>query len=108
MKIQKLYYKCLECDKNVYVTVWNVLKTVASVVWNAILKAITTAVTNVYNFIMIVWNQIAAYLQGYGMELSLLQQRYEPFSYNHHNCFHDIMTIVMTIWTAIWTFLSTI
>lgn len=91
------------------VTVWNVLKTVASVVWNAILKAITTAVTNVYNFIMIVWNQIVAYLQGlWNGIIAIATTVWNLLVTIITTVFTTIMTIVMTIWTAIWTFLSTI
>ncbi|HDB2856256.1 TPA: hypothetical protein O6J51_001398 [Staphylococcus aureus] len=95
--------------KTFMVTVWNVLKTVASVVWNAILKAITTAVTNVYNFIMIVWNQIAAYLQGlWNGIIAIATTVWNLLVTIITTVFTTIMTIVMTIWTAIWTFLSTI
>ncbi|HHC9551430.1 TPA: hypothetical protein ACN2OE_002416 [Staphylococcus aureus] len=91
------------------VTVWNVLKTVASVVWNAILKAITTAVTNVYNFIMIIWNQIVAYLQGlWNGIIAIATTVWNLLVTIITTVFTTIMTIVMTIWTAIWTFLSTI
>ncbi|MDD9481937.1 hypothetical protein PV273_01410 [Staphylococcus aureus] len=95
--------------KTFMVTVWNVLKTVASVVWNAILKAITTAVTNVYNFIMIVWNQIVAYLQGlWNGIIAIATTVWNLLVTIITTVFTTIMTIVMTIWTAIWTFLSTI
>lgn len=95
--------------KTFMVTVWNVLKTVASVVWNAILKAITTAVTNVYNFIMIVWNQIVAYLQGlWNGIIAIATTVWNLLVIIITTVFTTIMTIVMTIWTAIWTFLSTI
>lgn len=95
--------------KTFMVTVWNVLKTVASVVWNAILKAITTAVTNVYNFIMIIWNQIVAYLQGlWNGIIAIATTVWNLLVTIITTVFTTIMTIVMTIWTAIWTFLSTI
>ncbi|EVX94078.1 membrane protein [Staphylococcus aureus] len=95
--------------KTFMVTVWNVLKTVASVVWNAILKAITTAVTNVYNFIMIVWNQIVAYLQGlWNGIIAIATTVWNLLVTIITTVFTTIMTIVMTIWTAIWIFLSTI
>ncbi|HDK7792397.1 TPA: hypothetical protein ACOM6S_001097 [Staphylococcus aureus] len=95
--------------KTFMVTVWNVLKTLASVVWNAILKAITTAVTNVYNFIMIVWNQIVAYLQGlWNGIIAIATTVWNLLVTIITTVFTTIMTIVMTIWTAIWTFLSTI
>lgn len=95
--------------KTFMVTVWNVLKTVASVVWNAILKAITTAVTNVYNFIMIVWNQIAAYLQGlWNGIIAIATTVWNLLVTIITTVFTTIMTIVMTIWTAIWTFLQTL
>ncbi|HFU7097236.1 TPA: hypothetical protein ACH62K_001348 [Staphylococcus aureus] len=95
--------------KTFMVTVWNVLKTVASVVWNAILKAITTVVTNVYNFIMIVWNQIVAYLQGlWNGIIAIATTVWNLLVTIITTVFTTIMTIVMTIWTAIWTFLSTI
>ncbi|HDA9036929.1 TPA: hypothetical protein O5200_002695 [Staphylococcus aureus] len=95
--------------KTFMVTVWNVLKTVASVVWNAILKAITTAVSNVYNFIMIIWNQIAAYLQGlWNGIIAIATTVWNLLVTIITTVFTTIMTIVMTIWTAIWTFLSTI
>ncbi|MBG1428742.1 hypothetical protein I4047_07945 [Staphylococcus aureus] len=95
--------------KTFMVTVWNVLKTVASFVWNAILKAITTAVTNVYNFIMIVWNQIVAYLQGlWNGIIAIATTVWNLLVTIITTVFTTIMTIVMTIWTAIWTFLSTI
>ncbi|HGX0984398.1 TPA: hypothetical protein ACNSBK_001008 [Staphylococcus aureus] len=95
--------------KTFMVNVWNVLKAVASVVWNAILKAITTAVTNVYNFIMIVWNQIAAYLQGlWNGIIAIATTVWNLLVTIITTVFTTIMTIVMTIWTAIWTFLSTI
>ncbi|HEG8829175.1 TPA: hypothetical protein SGA71_000626 [Staphylococcus aureus] len=95
--------------KTFMVTVWNVLKTVASVVWNAILKAITTAVSNVYNFIMIVWNQIVAYLQGlWNGIIAIATTVWNLLVTIITTVFTTIMTIVMTIWTAIWTFLSTI
>lgn len=95
--------------KTFMVTVWNVLKTVASVVWNAILKAITTAVTNVYNFIMIVWNQIVAYLQGlWNGIIAIATTVWNLLVTIITTVFTTIVTIVMTIWTAIWTFLSTI
>ncbi|WP_096377487.1 hypothetical protein [Staphylococcus aureus] len=95
--------------KTFMVTVWNVLKTVASVVWNAILKAITTAVTNVYNFIMIVWNQIVAYLQGlWNGIIAIATTVWNLLVTIITTVFTTIMTIVMTIWTAIWTFLSII
>ncbi len=95
--------------KTFMVTVWNVLKTVASVVWNAILKAITTAVTNVYNFIMIVWNQIVAYLQGlWNGIIAIATTVWNLLVTIITTVFTTIMTIVMMIWTAIWTFLSTI
>ncbi|HEB2245048.1 TPA: hypothetical protein RY738_000544 [Staphylococcus aureus] len=95
--------------KTFMVNVWNVLKAVASVVWNAILKAITTAVTNVYNFIMIVWNQIVAYLQGlWNGIIAIATTVWNLLVTIITTVFTTIMTIVMTIWTAIWTFLSTI
>ncbi|CAC6432755.1 TPA: hypothetical protein OWL29_002070 [Staphylococcus aureus] len=95
--------------KTFMVTVWNVLKTVASVVWNAILKAITTAVSNVYNFIMIIWNQIVAYLQGlWNGIIAIATTVWNLLVTIITTVFTTIMTIVMTIWTAIWTFLSTI
>lgn len=95
--------------KTFMVTVWNVLKTVASVVWNAILKAITTAVTNVYNFIMIIWNQIVAYLQGlWNGIIAIATTVWNLLVTIITTVFTTIMTMVMTIWTAIWTFLSTI
>ncbi len=95
--------------KTFMVTVWNVLKTVASVVWNAILKAITTAVSNVYNFIMIIWNQIVAYLQGlWNGIVAIATTVWNLLVTIITTVFTTIMTIVMTIWTAIWTFLSTI
>lgn len=95
--------------KTFMVTVWNVLKTVASVVWNAILKAITTAVTNVYNFIMIVWNQIVAYLQGlWNGIIAIATTVWKLLVTIITTVFTTIMTIVMTIWTAIWTFLQTL
>ncbi|HCU7136379.1 TPA: hypothetical protein PIW49_002231 [Staphylococcus aureus] len=95
--------------KTFMVTVWNVLKTVASVVWNAILKAITTAVTNVYNFIMIIWNQIVAYLQGlWNGIIAIATTVWNLLVTIITTVFTTIMTIVMTIWTAIWIFLSTI
>lgn len=95
--------------KTFMVKVWNVLKTVASVVWNAILKAITTAVTNVYNFIMIIWNQIVAYLQGlWNGIIAIATTVWNLLVTIITTVFTTIMTIVMTIWTAIWTFLSTI
>ncbi|HCW9758393.1 TPA: hypothetical protein OYN04_001522 [Staphylococcus aureus] len=95
--------------KTFMVTVWNVLKTVASVVWNAILKAITTAVTNVYNFIMIVWNQIVAYLQGlWNGIIAIATTVWNLLVTIITTVFTTIMTIVMTIWTAIWTFLQTL
>ncbi|HHC5936764.1 hypothetical protein QIW16_01245 [Staphylococcus aureus] len=95
--------------KTFMVTVWNVLKTVASVVWNAILKAITTAVTNVYNFIMIIWNQIVAYLQGlWNGIIAIATTVWNLLVTIITTVFTTIMTIVMTIWIAIWTFLSTI
>lgn len=95
--------------KTFMVTVWNVLKTVASVVWNAILKAITTAVSNVYNFIMIIWNQIVAYLQGlWNGIIAIATTVWNLLVTIIATVFTTIMTIVMTIWTAIWTFLSTI
>ncbi|HHW7951502.1 TPA: hypothetical protein ACU27J_002434 [Staphylococcus aureus] len=95
--------------KTFMVNVWNVLKTVASVVWNAILKAITTAVSNVYNFIMIIWNQIVAYLQGlWNGIIAIATTVWNLLVTIITTVFTTIMTIVMTIWTAIWTFLSTI
>lgn len=95
--------------KTFMVTVWNVLKTVASIVWNAILKAITTAVSNVYNFIMIIWNQIVAYLQGlWNGIIAIATTVWNLLVTIITTVFTTIMTIVMTIWTAIWTFLSTI
>lgn len=95
--------------KTFMVTVWNVLKTVASVVWNAILKAITTAVSNVYNFIMIIWNQIVAYLQGlWNGIIAIATTVWNLLVTIITTVFTTIMTIVLTIWTAIWTFLSTI
>ncbi|HGO3449785.1 TPA: hypothetical protein ACK011_000543 [Staphylococcus aureus] len=95
--------------KTFMVNVWDVLKAVASVVWNAILKAITTAVTNVYNFIMIVWNQIVAYLQGlWNGIIAIATTVWNLLVTIITTVFTTIMTIVMTIWTAIWTFLSTI
>ncbi|MGG7026522.1 hypothetical protein ACQJ1O_07150 [Staphylococcus aureus] len=95
--------------KTFMVNVWNVLKAVASVVWNAILKAITTAVTNVYNFIMIVWNQIVAYLQGlWNGIIAIATTVWNLLVTIITTVFTTIVTIVMTIWTAIWTFLSTI
>ncbi|HDG8769200.1 TPA: hypothetical protein PBU10_000039 [Staphylococcus aureus] len=95
--------------KTFMVNVWNVLKTVASVVWNAILKAITTAVSNVYNFIMIIWNQIVAYLQGlWNGIIAIATTVWNLLVIIITTVFTTIMTIVMTIWTAIWTFLSTI
>ncbi|HHZ9744751.1 TPA: hypothetical protein ACWMLV_000549 [Staphylococcus aureus] len=95
--------------KTFMVTVWNVLKTVASVVWNAILKAITTAVSNVYNFIMIIWNQIVAYLQGlWNGIIAIATTVWNLLVTIITTVFTTIMTIVMTIWTTIWTFLSTI
>ncbi|MBU8337631.1 hypothetical protein KSE12_11685 [Staphylococcus aureus] len=95
--------------KTFMVTVWNVLKTVASVVWNAILKAITTAVSNVYNFIMIIWNQIVAYLQRlWNGIIAIATTVWNLLVTIITTVFTTIMTIVMTIWTAIWTFLSTI
>ncbi|HHW6112886.1 TPA: hypothetical protein ACU19P_000998 [Staphylococcus aureus] len=95
--------------KTFMVTVWNVLKTVASVVWNAILKAITTAVSNVYNFIMIIWNQIVAYLQGlWNGIIAIATTVWNLLVTIITTVFTTIMTIVMTIWTAIWAFLSTI
>ncbi|MFH6536164.1 hypothetical protein ACHLLC_13155 [Staphylococcus aureus] len=95
--------------KTFMVNVWNVLKAVASVVWNAILKAITTAVTNVYTFIMIVWNQIVAYLQGlWNGIIAIATTVWNLLVTIITTVFTTIMTIVMTIWTAIWTFLSTI
>ncbi|HCU9905166.1 TPA: hypothetical protein OVM47_000667 [Staphylococcus aureus] len=95
--------------KTFMVTVWNVLKTVASVVWNAILKAITTAVSNVYNFIMIIWNQIVAYLQGlWNGIIAIATTVWNLLVTIITTVFTTIMTMVMTIWTAIWTFLSTI
>ncbi|HID1386757.1 TPA: hypothetical protein ACXDXE_002597 [Staphylococcus aureus] len=95
--------------KTFMVTVWNVLKTVASVVWNAILKAITTAVTNVYNFIMIVWNQIVAYLQGlWNGIIAIATTVWKLLVTIITTVFTTIMTIVMTIWNAIWTFLQTL
>ncbi|UMT74948.1 hypothetical protein ML435_08605 [Staphylococcus roterodami] len=95
--------------KTFMVTVWNVLKTVASVVWNAILKAITTTVSNVYNFIMIIWNQIVAYLQGlWNGIIAIATTVWNLLVTIITTVFTTIMTIVMTIWTAIWTFLSTI
>ncbi|UKM35784.1 tape measure protein [Staphylococcus phage vB_SauS_277g] len=95
--------------KTFMVTVWNVLKTVASVVWNAILKAITTAVSNAYNFIMIIWNQIVAYLQGlWNGIIAIATTVWNLLVTIITTVFTTIMTIVMTIWTAIWTFLSTI
>ncbi|HEA5946109.1 TPA: hypothetical protein RXF48_001212 [Staphylococcus aureus] len=95
--------------KTFMVTVWNVLKTVASVVWNAILKAITTAVTNVYNFIMIIWNQIVAYLQGlWNGIIAIATTVWNLLVTIITTVFTTIMTIVMTIWTAIWTFLQTL
>lgn len=95
--------------KTFMVTVWNVLKTVASVVWNAILKAITTAVSNVCNFIMIIWNQIVAYLQGlWNGIIAIATTVWNLLVTIITTVFTTIMTIVMTIWTAIWTFLSTI
>ncbi|HGN7195467.1 TPA: hypothetical protein ACKW4H_002406 [Staphylococcus aureus] len=95
--------------KTFMVTVWNVLKTVASVVWNAILKAITTAVSNVYNLIMIIWNQIVAYLQGlWNGIIAIATTVWNLLVTIITTVFTTIMTIVMTIWTAIWTFLSTI
>ncbi|HDJ7451579.1 TPA: hypothetical protein PRL84_000815 [Staphylococcus aureus] len=95
--------------KTFMVTVWNVLKTVASVVWNAILKAITTAVSNVYNFIMIIWNQIVAYLQGlWNGIIAIATTVWNLLVTIITTVFTTIMTIVMTIWTAIWTFLQTL
>lgn len=95
--------------KTFMVNVWNVLKTVASVVWNAILKAITTAVSNVYNFIMVIWNQIVAYLQGlWNGIIAIATTVWNLLVTIITTVFTTIMTIVMTIWTAIWTFLSTI
>ncbi|GAB5783038.1 TPA: hypothetical protein ACOGFW_000825 [Staphylococcus aureus] len=95
--------------KTFMVNVWNVLKAVASVVWNAILKAITTAVSNVYNFIMIIWNQIVAYLQGlWNGIIAIATTVWNLLVTIITTVFTTIMTIVMTIWTAIWTFLSTI
>ncbi|HDA2488516.1 TPA: hypothetical protein O4595_000150 [Staphylococcus aureus] len=95
--------------KTFMVTVWNVLKTVASVVWNAILKAITTAVSNVYNFIMIIWNQIAAYLQGlWNGIIAIATTVWNLLVTIITTVFTTIMTIVMTIWNAIWTFLQTL
>lgn len=95
--------------KTFMVNVWNVLKAVASVVWNAILKAITTAVTNVYNFIMIVWNQIVAYLQGlWNGIIAIATTVWNLLVTIITTVFTTIMTIVMTIWTAIWTFLQTL
>ncbi|HDK7699635.1 TPA: hypothetical protein PT465_002315 [Staphylococcus aureus] len=95
--------------KTFMVTVWNVLKTVASVVWNAILKAITTAVTNVYNFIMIIWNQIVAYLQGlWNGIIAIATTVWNLLVTIITTVFTTIMTIVMTIWNAIWTFLQTL
>lgn len=93
--------------KTFMVTVWNVLKAVASVVWNAILKAITTAVSNVYNFIMIIWNQIVAYLQGlWNGIIAIATTVWNLLVTIITTVFTTIMTIAMTIWTAIWTFLS--
>ncbi|HDG8379616.1 TPA: hypothetical protein PBT30_001168 [Staphylococcus aureus] len=95
--------------KTFMVNVWNVLKTAALVVWNAILKAITTAVSNVYNFIMIIWNQIVAYLQGlWNGIIAIATTVWNLLVTIITTVFTTIMTIVMTIWTAIWTFLSTI
>ncbi|HIA7078083.1 TPA: hypothetical protein ACWR1E_000387 [Staphylococcus aureus] len=95
--------------KTFMVNVWNVLKAVASVVWSAILKAITTAVSNVYNFIMIIWNQIVAYLQGlWNGIIAIATTVWNLLVTIITTVFTTIMTIVMTIWTAIWTFLSTI
>ncbi|WP_088824593.1 phage tail protein [Staphylococcus argenteus] len=95
--------------KTFMVTVWNVLKTVASVVWNAILKAITTAVTNVYNFIMIIWNQIVAYLQGlWNGIIAIATTVWNLLVTVITTVFTTIMTIAMTIWNAIWTFLQTL
>lgn len=95
--------------RNFIINAWNVLKAVASVVWNAILTAITTAVSNVYNFIMIVWNQIVAYLQGlWNGIIAIATTVWNLLVTIITTVFTTIMTIVMTIWTAIWTFLSTI
>ncbi|NDR21646.1 hypothetical protein GZ138_06545 [Staphylococcus aureus] len=93
--------------KTFMVNVWNVLKAVASVVWNAILKAITTAVTNVYNFIMIVWNQIVAYLQGlWNVIIAIATTVWNAITTAISTALQAAWSFISNIWNTIWSFLS--